>query len=320
MNLKYEVLKILELRRGEYVSGEEISHELGVSRNAVWKAVKALQAENFGISGVKNKGYSLSADSDKLTKQGIEKYLTDGFFEIVLKESVPSTNSLAKEYAHKGVKEGTVVVANGQTEGRGRMGRKFFSPKDCGVYFSVILRPKKMEEPVFLTVIAGLAVAEAISEVGKKDAKIKWVNDVFVDGRKCCGILSEAVADMESGNIEYVVVGIGINVRLPKNGFDEEIKEIAGVACGAETKDARNRIVAEVLNKIEKYYLNFDKTEIFQKYRERSFIIGQRVLVVKNDTERVAKAIDIDGDCRLCVEYDDKHTEKLSAGEVRIKW
>lgn len=320
MSVKDEVLRVLEQRRGEYVSGAELARILDVSRNAVWKAVQALNAENFGIDGIKNKGYSLPASSDKLTKQGIEKYLESGFFDITVEQSVSSTNTVAKELAHSGEKEGVVIVANEQTGGKGRLGRKFFSPVDCGAYFSILLRPNNMREPVFLTVIAGLAVAEAISEVSKKDAKIKWVNDVFVDGRKCCGILSEAVADMESGKIEYVVVGIGINVREPKSGFDEEIKDIAGVACGGDVQDARNRIVASVLNRFEKYYFNFDKAEIARKYKERSFLIGRRVIVVKNDSERNATVSDIDEDCRLCVEYDDKQTEKLSTGEVRIKW
>lgn len=322
MGVKDGVLKELEMSRGEYVSGEKLAATLGVSRNAVSKAVKALNAQGFGIVAIKNRGYMLQKTANKLTKQGIEKYLPDGFFDIIVLESTTSTNTVAKQLATEGAKEGTVVVANEQSNGRGRMGRKFFAPADCGAYFSVILRPQHnadVNQTVLLTVVAGLAVAKAVESVGGKEAKIKWVNDVFVDGKKCAGILSEAISDMESGLIESVVVGIGINITEPKGGFDKEIADIASWVCDVDVADARNRVIASVLKNIQECYLHFDKEKIAKEYRDKSFLIGKEIVVVKGD-ERRAVVEDIDEDCRLCVRYENGDRERLSTGEVKIKW
>lgn len=321
MGCKEDVLSVLESNRGDYVSGEELAEFTGVSRNAVWKAIRALKQEGFEIKSVTNKGYMLPRNSDKVTRQGIEKFLEDDFYDIIVQDVVTSTNTVAKELAAKGAREGVVVVANEQTQGKGRVGRKFFAPADCGAYMSIILRPQNiLNEAAFLTVVAGVAVAGAIEEVGGKFARIKWVNDVFVDGKKCCGILSEAVTDMECGGIDHVVVGIGINVREPEGGFAEEIKDIAGVACDDYIDDARNRIIAAVLNRFEDYYLDFDKQRIAKEYKRRSFLIGRDVIVVRGDTENAARVTDIDEDCRLIVEYEDGHEECLGSGEVKIKW
>lgn len=321
MSCKDEVLKQLERRRGEYISGEELAELSGVSRNAVWKAVRALKADGIDVLAATNKGYMLPEHCDTLTKQGVEKYLEDGFFDVRVFDCVTSTNTVAKEYAANGAAEGVVIAAKEQSLGKGRVGRKFFAPADSGVYFTVILRPERVfEQAILLTVAAGVSVAEAIEEVGTKTAQIKWVNDVYVDGKKCCGILSEAVADMESGGIEYVVVGIGINVKEPRGGFADEIKDIAGVACEDGIEDVRNKMIAAVLNRFEYYYKNFDKQELARIYRQRSFLTGKDVVVSRSDSDRTARVLDIDDDCRLVVEYGDGTRDSLSTGEVRIKW
>lgn len=317
MSTKDMVLKALEEHRGEYVSGEELARISGISRTAVWKSISSLVKDGVDIEGRTGSGYMLKKDANTLTAQGISKYLkADGIAIEILKEA-DSTNNVAKKLASEGAKEGTVVFALTQTGGKGRLGRKFYSPADSGVYMSIILRPSAQQVP-YLTVIAGIAVAEGIELAGGKHTAIKWVNDVYADGKKCCGILTEAVADLESGGVEFAVVGIGINVTEPKGGFAPEIRGVATSVCDG-VNDARNRVAAEVLNRYFEYYKNFDRDKIADLYKARSFLIGREITVVKSDGERAATAVDIDKDCRLVVRYADGTEETLSAGEVTLR-
>ena len=219
MSTKDELLKVFEENKGEYLSGEEIADRLEISRTAVWKAVNSLREDGYPIDAVKTKGYCLSQASDIVSAQGVGKYLTQDL-DVVVYDEVDSTNTLLKKMASEGAREGTVVIANSQTGGKGRLGRKFFSPLNTGVYISVLLRPEDIEpqKALKITTMAAVAAAETIDEVSGKTALIKWVNDVFVDGLKCVGILTEASISMESGNLEYAVLGIGFNVYLPEGG------------------------------------------------------------------------------------------------------
>ncbi len=307
-----EILKLLEQRKGEYVSGEDIADGLGVSRNAVWKAVAALKEQGLEISSVRNRGYRLTGD--RLTEAGIRKYMANDVYKFKIYNTVTSTNDVARELAAQGEPEGTVVIARAQTAGRGRMGRNFFSPDGCGAYFSIIVRPKRLER--LLTVIAAVAVADGIETAGGLDASIKWVNDVYVGGKKCCGILTEAVTDMESGGIDHAVVGIGIDVRTPEGGFGK-LKNIAAAALDG-VQDALNKTVAKVLDKFYELYVLGEKDEIVSAYKERSFLIGKDVAVAKGGDELPARVVDIDDDCRLVVRYRSGDIERLSAGEVKI--
>ncbi|MDE6060342.1 MAG: biotin--[acetyl-CoA-carboxylase] ligase [Clostridia bacterium] len=317
MNTKDAVLKVLEDNRGRYVSGEEFASSLGVSRTAVWKGIAALKADGTDICSTSGSGYMIPIDANTLSEQGIAKYLkVDGISVRILK-SVDSTNNVAKRLAADGAKEGTVVFAHTQTGGKGRLGRKFSSPSGSGVYMTLILRPEAHKVPM-LTVLAAVAVAEGIENAGGRPAKIKWVNDVFTDGKKCCGILTEAVADLETGGVEYAVVGIGVNATTPKGGFDKSIKDVASAACDG-VADARNKVAAEVINAYFSRYRDFDKNGIAAEYKARSFLIGRELTVVKPTGEQLAKVLDINGDCHLVVEYENGTVEELSAGEVSLK-
>lgn len=328
MNTKDMVLKALEESRGTYISGAELASTLGISRTAVWKGISALKGEGVRIDSLTGSGYMLPKDANTLSAQGISKYLTpnslnsnnsiSNTLDIHIYKEVDSTNNVAKSLASDGAKEGTVIFALEQSGGKGRLGRKFYSPAEAGVYFTIIVRPS-VEVVPYLTVLAAVAVAEGIENAGGKATQIKWVNDVFADGKKCCGILTEAVADLESGGVEYAVVGIGINVTEPQGGFAPEIREVATSVCDG-VEDARNRVAAEVLNVFFKYYKQFDKEKIAETYKRKSFLIGRKITVVKSDSESPAIARDIDDKCRLIVEYRDGTTEALSAGEVRLKW
>ncbi|MCM1306542.1 MAG: biotin--[acetyl-CoA-carboxylase] ligase [Bacteroides sp.] len=317
MSIKQAILSALENNRGRYISGAELASELGVSRTAVWKGIAALKADGTEILSRSGSGYMLPLDADTLTEQGIEKYLVADGVSIKIFKCVDSTNNVAKRLAAEGCEEGTVVVAHTQSGGKGRLGRKFHSPEGAGIYMSLVLRPEAYKVPM-LTVLAAVAVADGIERAGGKRTQIKWVNDVFADSKKCCGILTEAVADLESGGVEYAVVGIGVNVYEPKGGFAEDIKNIASAACEG-VEDARNKVVAEVINAFFERYNRFDKEKIAAEYKAKSMLIGRKITVIKPSCERSATAIDIDGDCRLIVEYEGGERETLSAGEVSLR-
>jgi BirA family biotin operon repressor/biotin-[acetyl-CoA-carboxylase] ligase len=255
MNVKEQLLSVLENNRGENISGAELARKLSVSRNAVWKAVKSLQEVGYSITSALNKGYCLSNENDIISVQSIAKYLNEDTKKLMLEvhKEVTSTNSILKEYAEKGEQEGKVIVAEKQSSGRGRMNRSFYSPEGTGIYLSILLKPNlTFQESLLITTTAAVAVAEAIEKVSGCEAKIKWVNDIYCKGKKVCGILTEASLDMESGALKYAVLGIGINVLKPAGDFPEELKDIAAAVFDAElySSDARS-LLAEVTVGVE---------------------------------------------------------------------
>lgn len=314
MSTKSAILRELEARRGEFLSGEELAKKLGVTRNAIWKGVSALKNDGLEIDSVPNKGYRL-ADDAAVTAEEIEKYLNTGC-KIEVFSSTTSTNDEARRLAESGAEEGRVAVAISQTAGRGRVGRSFSSQKKEGIYFSVVLRPD-MERARFITVTAAVAVAEAIEQAGGRKTGVKWVNDVYAHGKKCVGVLTEAVTDLESGGIEYAVLGIGVNLKKPSC---EELKDIAEAAFDEGVKDCANKVVAYTLNRFFELYRAFDKSEIVSRYRAKCFVIGMDVDVIKGDCARRARALGLDDECRLEVEYENGEKERLCSGEVSIKW
>lgn len=322
MELKQEILKILEENRGKSVNGSKLAERLFVTRSAVWKAVKALQKDGYHITAVTNKGYCLLPDNDIVSAESIKPYLRNQAkdFQLKVYQSVTSTNTVAKELASQGAKAGTVIIAKEQTQGRGRMGRSFYSPSSTGIYFTIILRPElSVEDSLLITTATAVAVVKAIDTVSGRKAKIKWVNDIFVDGKKVCGILTEASMNFESGSLEYAVVGIGINI-LPKD-FPEEITKVAGSVFSEKPSDAPviSHLVAEVLNNMAECMNQITDKRYLDDYRSQSFLIGQDILVIKDGSKIPAKAIEIDDKARLVVEYSDKSKEALSSGEVSVR-
>lgn len=347
-SVKQDVLRLLEENRNEYLSGESIAAGLGVSRNAVWKAISALRSEGYDVEAVQNKGYKLEEATDRLSKQGIEKYLfekLDDFYDIEFFEEVGSTNKILKERASAGAGEGAAVVAAAQTEGRGRLGRSFFSPGGSGIYLSVLLKPKTLSaaESAKITTVAAVAVCDAVERVQRRFLEkddlenrapsIKWVNDVFAAGKKVCGILTEASIGLENGALEYIVLGVGINIYPPAGGFPEELKDIAGSVFLNKFPDAKNLVAAEFLISFFGYYsaLTAEKTrrggyhagfDYIEKYKKRSFVVGKRVRVILNsasESAREALVLGMDDELRLLVQYDDGTVQTLSSGEISIK-
>ena len=223
MRTREKLLDFFEKNKGAYFSGEELAARLSVSRTAVWKAVNSLRKDGYEIDAVPNKGYCLSADTDILSSQGVEKYLEPvcASIEMEILPAVGSTNDYLREKALKGQKEGFTVLAGEQTGGRGRTGRSFYSPADTGIYMSLLLRPENCSPAVAVkfTTMAAVAACRAIEKVSQKKAQIKWVNDVYIEDKKVCGILTEGAVSLEKGSLEYVILGVGINVYPPRGGF-----------------------------------------------------------------------------------------------------
>ena len=322
MTVKEKVLELFEQNRGIYLSGEEIAEKLDCTRGAVWKAVKSLQENGYNISAVTNKGYCLDVCTDILSAAGVRKYLVGEAekLDISVFSCVESTNLILLENANNGASEGKVVIAGSQTKGRGRLGRTFFSPSETGLYMSILLRPNmSADKAVKITTAAAVAVCRAIEKISDLKPEIKWVNDIYLNGKKVCGILTEASFSMENGRLEYAVLGIGVNAYEPKNGFGDEIKDIAGAVFTERQNDLRNRLAGEILVSFMELYKELDKNTFYDDYRSRMMWIGEQINVISWDKKIPAKLVDIDEDCRLKVIYDDGTEGFVSSGEISIR-
>ena len=233
--------------------------------------------------------------------------------------TLTSTNSVMKQQAMS-KNEGLVIIADNQTNGRGRFDRKFHSPMNTGIYMSILLKPDFGGfDATLITTAAAVAVANACDELTQKKSQIKWVNDVLIDGKKVCGILTEGCINPKTLNFEYIILGIGINAFTPPNGFDDEIKDIAGSVFENFKLSLKARLTALVLNNFFKFYKNLLQKNFLADYKKRNFVIGKTVNVIKNAVQRKATVISMDDDFRLLVEFEDKTREYLSSGEISIK-
>lgn len=319
MMIKEQILKILEERKGEYISGEEIAEKLSVSRNAVWKGINSLKNEGHIITAVTNKGYCLSEKSTVFTAQSIYPYLEPYLRDKLAISVVPvvgSTNTELKALAEKGGAHGIVLIAFEQTAGRGRLGRSFYSPKDTGLYMSILLRPDfSASEALNITACAAVAASMAIDAAAGVETQIKWVNDIYLDGKKVCGILTEASIDFESGGLNYAVLGIGINLNT--RIFPEELRDIAAAVSDDDT-DLRSYISAEFLNRFFSYYNNLSKCEFLNEYRSRSILTGKEIIFVRGNETFGGTVTGIDDEMRLIVRLSDGKEAVFSSGEVQL--
>ncbi len=318
----------LEAAEGAWLSGEALAVELGVSRAAVWKLIRGLEADGIVIEARPSLGYRLDPTADPLCAAAIVRRLTtrDPAVTVEHHPSLDSTNRLAARLARAGAPEGHLVVASAQSAGRGRYGRSFVSPPDSGVYFSLILRPRlAYEDALLITTTAAVAVSEAIRRLlPDLSPEIKWVNDILLDGRKVCGILTEASLDMESGSIAALILGIGINVYPPADGFPAELATIAGALTSTVRPGLRASLIAAVVDSFFACYPALPDEEgrsaIVAAYRARCPIAGRAITVVAGDgTGRPATALGIDDRGRLNVRYDDGSEDSLGSGEIRVR-
>ncbi len=227
-----------------------------------------------------------------------------------------STNEDMKTKARQGADEISVLIADRQTKGKGSKGRQFFSPGGTGCYMSFLLRPAiKPEDCIMLTTMAAVATARAIEKLTDKKAEIKWVNDIYIGGKKTAGILTEG-AYTAGDKIDFAVLGIGINLAVPDGGFPEELRDIAGALGDVEIK---NELIAEIISGFVCLYKNLPDKSYMKEYRERLFFLGKKVKVVCGDICSEATAIDVDDMCRLLAELDSGETLTLGSGEISLK-
>ena len=318
MSVQDDVLTVLLERQGASVSGAELASRLGVTRSAVWKAVEKLRADGYPIDAVTNRGYTLTSDCGLLSKARIEQHLQTEILgrNLCLHRTLESTNKTAKELAADGAPDGTVVIAEQQIGGRGRLGRTFYSPPGSGIYMSVILRPKlDTDHTLLLTSAAAVAVARAIGSEFGIFAGIKWVNDIYISDKKVCGILTEGGLNFETGGFDYVVIGIGVNVTTAY--FPEEIRDIAS-AITPDQAD-RARLIASILSELETIYKELPNADFMLDYRARSIVIGHDVWVIRGDDRYKANVLDVNSFGNLLVRDENGEIREISTGEVSIR-
>lgn len=250
-----------------------------------------------------------------------ESYIRTPGIRVLYTAETGSTNTDVLRLAADGEAEGLLLIAGRQTDGRGRRGRSFFSPDGTGIYMSMLLRPRfEAEDVTVLTPIAAVAVAEALDALCGTDTRIKWVNDILLDGKKVCGILTEAVFG-GSNAPDAVALGIGLNLTAPENGFPEGIRDIAGAvfagSCPDETFPAR--LTAEIWDRFFGYYRSAERTAFLQTYRDKQALTGQEISVIRQGETRPAVALGVDERCGLTVRYPDGTEETLISGEVSVR-
>ena len=305
------------------ISGEELAGELGISRNSVWKAINKLKAAGYQISAVTNRGYRLLSAGDAFIAEELAQLLPRETEDvsIEIRDSASSTNTVLKEAAEKNTARDMILIAHEQTAGKGRLGRDFFSPNQSGLYLSILVHPScAAAEALYLTTAAAVAVTEAIKEVTGIEAQIKWVNDIYVKGKKVCGILTEASVDFESGGLNYAVVGIGINIKQPEGGFPEDI---FGTAAALYTEQPprgiKLRLAAAVITEFYRFYNAADRKAHMKEYRERSFLKGLHVTFHQGDKTECGTVTGIDEEAGLLVDLDNGENRVYSAGEVQLE-
>lgn len=341
MTTKEKVLQILQQNRNKAVSGETLAGECSVSRTAVWKAVNSLREKGFSIEGTTNGGYILTAESTGLSRENLIFSLTKSFSglctnHIEVFDQIDSTNTYTKkllsgcgdlrtltgELTEAGEKyNNALIISSSQTAGRGRLGRSFFS--NDGIYMSVIYAPEGgITNPARITAFAAVAVCRALKNLLNLRPQVKWINDIFIDSRKVCGILTEGITNFETGRIEAAVIGLGININMSPDSVPEELKDIAGSitldpALGVSKSQLAAQVYGELLG-----VLSQNPQEVMQEYRELSFLIGQTFDVhpVIGDEKSVyqARATGIDDNAGLIVQLPDGTTRTLTSGEVKL--
>lgn len=322
--MRKRILELLRNSGSNPLSGEEISRQLEVSRTAVWKHIQTLKNEGYDIESVPKRGYILREAPDRLFSQEILSRLQTKWLghNICYRDSVDSSNNLAKMLANEGCDNGLLVVAEEQDAGKGRLSRGWISPYAKGIWFSVVLKPPFLpQEASKCTLLAAVAVVKAVNKIAGVRAAIKWPNDILLMGRKLVGILTEMNA--EFGHINYVVIGIGINTNTLPEDYPEEVRPLAvSVAEAAVEPFTRVELLCDVLKNMEELY-ELAVTEgfeaVFEQWRKYSCTLGQQVKVIAPDVTYFGTAEDIDEQGLLIVKREDGSYEKVVAGDVSIR-
>lgn len=323
--MKNKILEELKANNGQPVSGEEMSRKLGISRTAVWKHIGRLRSEGYNIESQTNSGYRLVGSPDVLTISELEPFLHTGFIgrNIIYLENVDSTNNYAKKAAEAPFKEGTVIIAEEQSLGRGRLGRHWVSPRGKGVWMSIMLKPDILPaDAPKLAIVTAYAVANALCSCCSLEARIKWPNDIVAGGRKICGILTEMSA--EADEIKYVVIGIGINANIELDDFGPEVSKIAtSISIENGSPVSRKVLAASVLDEFEKVYTDFVESGsigfLLDGYRDKSAVLGKEIRVISKKEEITGLAVDISEQGHLVLRLEDGALREVMSGEVSVR-
>lgn len=312
MNLKKGVLTALQAAGAEYYSGELLAKQFGVSRAAVWKAVKGLEKEGYQIEALTNRGYRLSAGQDLIRPEVIAPLL-QADAQVLYYPVVDSTNTQAKRLLAAGKTGTLLLVAEEQTAGRGRQGKSFYSPPMTGIYMTLVTHPQaKLQSAVAITTAAAVAVCKAVEKLTDQRPQIKWVNDVYLNGKKICGILTEAVTDFESGTVDSVLIGIGMNIRTV--AFPDSVENGASLQSNVRRADFIACIANTLLAMMGASYDSF-----IEDYRSRSMLIGRPIRFIQDGIATPATAVAIDACGGLVVCLEDGSQTTLRSGEISIR-
>ncbi|MBO3443953.1 biotin--[acetyl-CoA-carboxylase] ligase [Clostridium sp. CCUG 7971] len=319
--MKNKIIEIILNKGNEFISGEELSKQLGISRAGIWKHIKTLKEEGYNIESVNKKGYRLAEKPlDLLTHQNICHDLNTDFIgnNIIHFQTIDSTNDYAKKIASE-KEDGTVIISEEQTKGKGRLGRQWYSKSHEGIWMSIVLKPNIMPyKAPFITLIAGASIVKALNDLEVKTL-IKWPNDIILNGKKISGILTELSAEIE--RVNHIVLGMGINVKTME--FSQEICDIATSLYKEGYKVSRVDIVRNILNEFEKLYIDYvnnnSKEETLNICRQYSAITGKDIYILNGDNKEQVKCLDINEDGNLIVEKQDKTTREIMSGEVSIR-
>ncbi|WP_054741657.1 biotin--[acetyl-CoA-carboxylase] ligase [Cellulosilyticum ruminicola] len=319
--MKEKVLKYLKEQK-EYVSGEQISKKLGVTRASIWKIINKLKEEGYMIESSTKKGYKLMEVPNIITKEEVQSIIKTQCLgkNINYFSEIDSTNEIVKKLARKGEAEGTIVIADKQTAGKGRLGRVWESPSGVNIFMSILLRPQiKPDKASQITLIVGLAMCEAIREVTGLDARIKWPNDIVVNGKKVCGILTEMSAEIDCVN--YVVVGIGVNVNQME--FSENLPHATSLKIEGGKEYQRGNIISVFFDKFESYYMAY-KTDItlepiLPAYKTYCITLADKVKIIDSIQEYIAEPVDVLADGSLVVKNEEGEEKRIFTGEVSVR-
>lgn len=321
------VLALLRACGGEFLSGEEISGELGLSRTAVWKAVDALRREGYGIEARAGLGYRLTGTPDVLTEPEIRSFLHETAVvgrELRCFDELDSTNTYAKQIALSGAADGTVVTADCQTAGRGRMDRSFQSPRGKGIYLTALLRPELPPERLLpVTALAGVAVCAAVERVCGVRPGLKWPNDPVLGNKKLCGILTELSLEGETGRVQYLVVGVGVNVSQTAADFSPEVAEMAtSLAMELGRPVSRPALAAAMIEELDRLYRALKSgglSAYLAVYRRDCVNLGKNVQLLAPTGRETVTAVDIDRDFGLVVRTAEGTEKTVRSGEVSVR-
>lgn len=317
------ILMFFKKNQGKFISGQAMSEECKVSRTAIWKHIQTLRKRGYCIESSTKKGYRLLSSPDLVSPLEVEDLLQTISIgkQYHYYELIESTNNTAKILANNGAKSGTIIIAEEQTSGRGRIQRGWYSPFAKGLWMSIILRPPylPMEAPK-TTLMVAVAITKALHSIGLKSAAIKWPNDILVQGKKLAGILTEMQGSMEE--IDYIIIGIGLNTQIEKEDFPEELKNIATSLSNEGITVSRNEILSIILKSIEDEYRNVCMNgfeSILNDWRKLNMMIGREVQVKLNNETYTGFADAIDDDGNLIVTMHDGTKRRVVAGDISVR-